>query len=695
MDRHASTRAGSVSMDEDRKIRAGFVGCVTSLLAVVLLAGCATPRPRSRYLEEIAPTSITNLTAYCADNTLEIRYPLRGEDAFAHATWIPGESSAADYQCQYAVLSFAKDKHAVHKSVVDSNHRLIIRDAGQWKQLLHAIFEGLVPETSGHGVLLLVQNMEMVVYRDDAGTLKAVTLENKPSGITLDHTYSDMDFSREAIKLLAASVSALDREQSQFLFLTGEDPPFVLVDLHQRLIIFLSYPEDPEAAPIEVPDWFVLRALNSMVIKSLVLTAIKNPFTLVGRGLWHIGSSGMTMVEAMPVNPSQPPPPLYQGPGMDLAAWEKELDGVVSSRRHEGRVQFFIDGKQFFPALIDSIENAKRSVDVMVFIFATDDYSVKIADVLKQQSALVRVRVLMDDIGSLFAEGVPRSKIPPGFKPPATMTSYLKAGSRVQVRVSSDPWLATDHRKLFIIDDRQAYLGGMNIGWVYRYEWHDLMIGLTGPIVGRLEKDYRKAWTFSGPFGDFGYAWASVFDHDNPRKNEMTGGIEMRTLRTATGQLQIYNAQLAAIRRARGYIYIEDAYFNADPILRELIRARQRGVDVRVILPAQNNVGIMQISNLVMANEMVRNGIGVYFYPGMTHVKAAIYDGWACVGSANLEKMSLRVSQELDVAFSDPATVDRLKQELFVPDFSRSRELKEPVTLDWLDWFVKAFGDQL
>ena len=53
----------------------------------------------------------------------------------------------------------------------------------------------------------------------------------------------------------------------------------------------------------------------------------------------------------------------------------------------------------------------------------------------------------------------------------------------------------------------------------------------------------------------------------------------------------------------------------------------------------------------------------------MTHVKAAIYDGWACLGSANFTKMSLRVGQELDIAFSDPATVQRLKQDLFEKGF--------------------------
>jgi phosphatidylserine/phosphatidylglycerophosphate/cardiolipin synthase-like enzyme len=79
----------------------------------------------------------------------------------------------------------------------------------------------------------------------------------------------------------------------------------------------------------------------------------------------------------------------------------------------------------------------------------------------------------------------------------------------------------------------------------------------------------------------------------------------------------------------------------------------------------------------------------------MTHVKAAIYDGWACLGSANFNKMSLRIGQELDVAFSDPATAGRLKKDLFEADFKRSRELTQPLPLNWLDSFVKAFASQI
>ena len=382
---------------------------------------------------------------------------------------------------------------------------------------------------------------------------------------------------------------------------------------------------------------------------------------------------------------------------MDLAAWEKELDRMVSARRYKGRVDLLINGDKFFPAFIAfGPANAQRSVDVQVFIFDNDDYAVKIANLLKHRSTDVKVKVLLDDMGSLFAgQTAPESPIPPGFQRPASIQSYLKSGSRVRVRASANPWLTVDHRKCIIIDGREAYVGGMNIGRDYRYAWHDMMIELTGPIVGRLEKDYRLAWAHAGPLGDFAFAWAWLFDRTSPRKNTVTNAIDLRPLRTATGKTEIFRAQYAAIERARRCISIETPYFDDDSILRALIRARRRGVDVRVIFPARNDSGVMQINNSLVTGDLVRNGVRVYAYPGMTHVKAALYDGWACVGSANFDKMSLHVGQELDIAFSDPPTVDRLRRELFDKDFARSREITTPVETSWFDPLIKAFTDQL
>lgn len=673
---------------------AAFVKFLASFFAILLVAGCASPGPRIRYLEQIDPPTQTNLLAFRLGTNLDLRIPLRGRDAFAHASWIAPEAGVTNYQHRFAVLDFDQERRAARRSITTRTNRLVVHNVKEWQQLLQKIFASLAPAPPKHAVVLLLQNQELALFHDPAGKMRTVKLENKPPDVIVDRTCNDADFAREALRLLESDAGPFDRRQKQFFFVTGEDPAFVLVDAQERLIVFLDYPADTEAQL--VPVWFAVRALNTLIIRSLLVSALKNPITLISRAFWHLGTSGAAAFDSIPEIPTGPLPPLATGPPMDLAAWEKDLDHMMAARRYKGRVDLLIDGEKFFPAFIESVANATRSVDVLVYIFDTDDYAIKMADLLKERSSHVKVKVLLDDMGSLFAaQNSPESPMPPDFQRPASIISYLKDRSHVRVRASANPWLTVDHRKCMIVDGREAYVGGMNIGRDYRYDWHDMMVRLTGPVVGRLEKDYRMAWAHAGPLGDFAFAWAWLFDRTSPRKNAVKNAIDLRPLRTCTARTEIYRAQFEAIERSRRYIYIENPYFDDDNTIRELIRARQRGVDVRLIFPARNDSGIMQINNALVAGDLVRNGIRVFAYPGMTHVKAAIYDGWACLGSANFDKMGLRVGQELDIGFSDAATVDRLKRELFEKDFARSHEITQPAATSWFDAVVKTFTDQL
>jgi cardiolipin synthase len=661
---------------------------------ILMLAGCAAPGPRSRYLQQIEPTTQTNLLAYRFGTNLDIRIPLRGRDAFAHASWPAPEASVTNYQHRFAILDFDQEKRATRRSIISKTNLISVRSVKEWDQLVQRVVASMAPTQTNHAILLLLQNAEVACFYDQARKMRVVKLENKPPNVVVDRTCNDADFTHAALQLLQAGALSIDRHQTQFLFVTGEDPAFVLVDAQQRLIVFFNYPVDPEAEP--VPVGFAVRALNSLIIRSFLITAVKNPFTLVFRGFWHIGTSSAVAFDRLPESASGPPPPLATNAPMDLAVWEKDLDHTLSSKRYKGKLDLLIDGEKFFPAFEQSVLNASRSVDLITFIFDTDDYAVKIADILKQRSHQIKVKVLLDDMGSLFAAHVtPDSPMPPGFVRPAGIKYYLRTHSHVRVRASANPWLTVDHRKFAIVDGREAYLGGMNIGRNYRYDWHDMMVRLNGPIVGRLEKDYRLAWAHAGPLGDFAYAWGWLFDRTSPRRNPVTNAIDLRPLCTATGKMEIYQAQFQAIERARSYIYIETPYFDDESTERALIRARRRGVDVRVVFPARNDSGMMQANNALVAGDLVRNGVRVYAYPGMTHVKAAIYDGWACLGSANFDKMSLRVGQEQDIAFSDEATVERLKKELFETDFGRSHEIIKPGETTWFDSVVKAFTDQL
>jgi cardiolipin synthase len=185
-----------------------------------------------------------------------------------------------------------------------------------------------------------------------------------------------------------------------------------------------------------------------------------------------------------------------------------------------------------------------------------------------------------------------------------------------------------------------------------------------------------SAWLRAGFLGEFAYLAKILWPNLG---REVGSGYALRMLVTKPGNSEILRSQLAAIRAAEGYIYIQNPYFSDDRILTALIEARRRGVDVRVILPSRGDSKIMDSSNVVAANTLFQQGVRVFIYPGFSHVKAAIFDGWACLGSANLDKLSLRVNEEMNLATSHPPTVAALMARVFDVDFAKSTEMTEPL----------------
>ena len=111
-----------------------------------------------------------------------------------------------------------------------------------------------------------------------------------------------------------------------------------------------------------------------------------------------------------------------------------------------------------------------------------------------------------------------------------------------------------------------------------------------------------------------------------------------------------------------------------------------------MIIPAAGNHGPLNASNKVTINTLLKHGVRVYEYPGMSHVKAAIFDGWASVGSANFDKLSLKVNKELNLATSDPDTINALLDQVFIPDMMMSREITSPVEVTVANRFVEIVG---
>ncbi len=421
------------------------------------------------------------------------------------------------------------------------------------------------------------------------------------------------------------------------------------------------------------------------VVKSQTVAVVRRPLYSTGK-LWRLAREQVSewgvrtrltfwdfpRIWRMPI------PEICPGPGFDTEAFENSLDSLTRTVRDRGELSFCADGEGFFQQLTSDIAGATSGIRAQIYIFDNDDVAVALADRLRERSGEIEVRVIFDGLGSLLAAGTrarSRPDAPPG---PGDMESYLADGSQVSVRRLPNIWLAGDHNKLFVVDDRKAWLGGMNIGREYRHEWHDLMVSVTGPLVRKLSAQFDRAWEDESPAGEFSFlfeapppgpdavAWAG---QDQARLEDV------RLLLTRPGTTQIYDAQLAALRAARRRIWLQNPYLASDAIVYELCAARHRGVDVRVILPDLCNHSLMQSSNRLAVNILRNHGVRVFAYPGMTHVKALLCDGWACFGTANFDKLSFQLNYELSLATSDRRVVEELESVLFRPDFAASREL--------------------
>src|SRR5512139_3623440 len=678
--------AGTNAVMDDSRMRcahwtalnpATLIWAILLAMLALMLGGCASRPETAARGDAEALLDLQPDGAFYRDGQLVLQYSVGADKAFLTATWPVDDLNPDRHNYRTAVMDLTADAPATPATLQRDWQPVTLLAYARWQTLMNALLERLAPANAGTGTLVTVQGTDFVLHRDSDGRLRSYLLENKPAALQVGRRVSEEAFAEQANDYLKTELARDGGAAGPVLFAVGEDElggAFVLFDFARRQSVFIAQPPSP--LPPGRQLGFSLRLIDALTLRSHVFSVLQHPVTMTNRLFWLTTHSGAVLLPRGVAAPNGAPPPLATGEGMDLHAWETRLDELVGADHYRGSMQPLIGGEAFFVSLVQAIQEARESVDIRLYIFDSDDYALRIADLLKARSREIRVRVLVDRLGTMAAGQVP-SKSPyySRKKPPLSIADYLRRDSNVEVRVVDNPWLTSDHTKVIVVDRSQAYLGGMNIGREYRYEWHDLMVKVKGPIVGRLRKDFDKRWAHTGVGGDLAFFIESL-------KEEPGAGAADRP-------------DFIDIRQAKLCIYIEQPYVSDDELIAELIRARRRGVDVRVVLPTRNDSGFMNSANLLAARAFISNGIRVYGYPGMTHVKAALYDGWATVGSANFDKLSLRINQETNLATSDPRFVGQLQHELFEADFARSREWTEARPVGWNDYIAEFIADQL
>lgn len=359
-----------------------------------------------------------------------------------------------------------------------------------------------------------------------------------------------------------------------------------------------------------------------------------------------------------------------------------------------GTVDFLVGGEAAFTRIEERLRTATNRIDIQTYIFDNDCYALYFADILRERDAAgANVRVLLDRIGTRRAWTVVHPDAPPPpFGRNYNIVRHLQNNSNISVRRSHNTWLSSDHVKFYTIDGEYAYLGGMNIGWQYRYKWRDMMCEITGGIVQELEQHFDAAWGRAGWFSDLALLRSRRARQAAYERREHDA--ELFPLITTPWRQQIYRTMLKSIRNAEQRVFIENPYLWNKQVLHALCEARHRGVDVRVVIPMETNINIARGADRIAANTLLKHEARVFLYPGMTHKKATVIDNWAIWGSANFDDLSLHKNIELNLATDDQDIVNALLK-IMLKGQDSSHEVFEPMSTSVWDSLSSALTNLL
>lgn len=331
------------------------------------------------------------------------------------------------------------------------------------------------------------------------------------------------------------------------------------------------------------------------------------------------------------------------------------------------RVELLETGAQYFPALTQAIALAERELFLESYIFANDRTgSLVVLALCAAARRGVRVHVLVDGFGGrAFVREIMPTLVAEGVQ----VLVYRREIRLLSLRRHR---LRRLHRKLVLVDDRVAFVGGINIVDDYdagqaAHPRHDYAVRLEGPLVAEVAVSMRRVWLL--------VAWANL------RRRRMrlpppqraahvhTGGVRAAFLirDNLRHRREIEDAYLNAISAAREEVVIACAYFLPGHRFRQaLTDAARRGVRVLLLLQGLSDHPLLAYASRALYPHFLAHGVQLWEYDqSELHAKVAVIDGrWATVGSSNIDPFSLLLAREANVVVDDEAFAQELRSSL-------------------------------
>jgi cardiolipin synthase len=352
----------------------------------------------------------------------------------------------------------------------------------------------------------------------------------------------------------------------------------------------------------------------------------------------------------------------------------RTVEGIVGVPATEGnRIDVLRNGDEIFPAMLEAVGGAGRTIDLLTFVYWEGDIGREFAHALADRAKQgVRVRVLLDAWGSRPIE---RSLVAMMQQAGVTIRWFrpLRRFRPGQVNHRT-------HRKVMIVDEAVGFTGGVGIAdeWLGdardEREWRDTHFRLEGPAVDGLRAAFLDNWAETTP---------ELFDErfDRFPDQPKPGTTIVQCVRGASevGPSEIFTLFRALCQLAQQRIRIATAYFVPnDEIVDRLVQAVHRGVEVDLLLPGRHaDKRFVQLAGEASYASLLDAGVRLWtFEPSMLHAKVMTVDGiLANIGSANLNARSTTLDEEINVVAMDRTLVGVLDEQ-FDDDLGRSTRMQ-------------------
>lgn len=338
------------------------------------------------------------------------------------------------------------------------------------------------------------------------------------------------------------------------------------------------------------------------------------------------------------------------------------------------RVDTLENGDEIFPAMLQAIRDARRTITFETYVYWSGNIGRELAEALAERARHgVAVHVLLDWEGTRKMEA-----------------SYLRDLGAAGVEIEKYHPLRwyhlarmnnRTHRKLLVVDGTVGFTGGVGIAdqWTGHAQdathWRDAHYRIEGPAVAQVQAVFMDNWMKARGAVLHGDAYFPALAPAGDCLVQVTGSS------ADAGAESARLLYMLAITAARTSCYIGNSYFVPDDLsVAVLVEARQRGVDVQVLVPGPvMDAGLTRAASRSRWGRLLEAGVEIYEYqPTMYHCKLMVVDAcWCTVGSTNFDSRSFRLNDEANATMYDAAFARR-QIGIFMEDRSRAKQ----VTLD-------------